>query len=284
MNHTLILPFEFVVKLDSAFQNRAVSSKWNEIGVSSVEDFINKIIKKMNLTYPKLFINKYRLESKDQIKQYIENTGASSIFAGYLESGEGYVDGLFFYIPPSLDSGNDFLTRQVVPTLIGIYNGISSTSDDLHFNNRPVFIVNINETRRSEQKFVKISFLCCELLGFKYMDLFDRNYHDIISNNYGESDFCLESFNLNEFNKLFLKDGENNLFSLNKELKIITLKSDSFRDSTNSSAEVYRYWLKVLPAIYMAVNEKYKINIDAFDDLLNTNLFNPIRSYIKKLS
>lgn len=93
-----------------------------------------------------------------------------------------------FYIPPSLNSGNDFLTRQVMPTLLGIYEGISQDMIDLHFNNRPVYILNINETNRSEQRAVKVSFICAELLGFKYLDIFGREFHDILTNASTEDD------------------------------------------------------------------------------------------------
>ena len=116
---------------------------------------INRVISEMNKRFPKLSIINYRVDNKDNIKETIGNRGSSSIYAGYLETENGNVDGLFFYIPPSLNSGNDFLTRQVMPTLLGIYEGISQDMIDLHFNNRPVYILNINETNRSEQRAVK---------------------------------------------------------------------------------------------------------------------------------
>lgn len=123
---------------------------------------------------------------------------------------------VFFIFQPSLNSGNDFLTRQVMPSLLGIYEGISQDMVDLHFNNRPVYIVNINETNRSEQRAVKVSFICAELLGFKYLDIFGREFQDIITNlNEGEDEFQISS--LADFNRLFATNGNNELFVVNEE-------------------------------------------------------------------
>ena len=281
MNHILVLPEEFEIKLNEAHANNDVHAKWLQIGVDTVQDMINKVISEMNNRFPKLSITNYRVENKDYIKETIGNRGSSSIYAGYFETDKGNVDGLFFYIPPLLDSGNDILTRQVMPTLLGIYEGISQDMVDLHFNNRPVYIVNINETNRSEQRAVKISFICAELLGFKYLDIFGREFHDVIpSLNEGDRDFKISS--LAEFNLLFTNNGNNELFVVNEEEKVLQLLSNTVTTSKNPSAEMYRYFLKVLPAIYMSIDAGYQINIDAFDNL-KTSMFDVIRMYISKL-
>ena len=181
MNHILVLPEEFEANLNDAFANNDIHAKWLRIGIDTVLDMKNSIIAKLNEKYPKLNITGFRIESKQTIKERIENNGSTSVYAGYIEKENGNIDGLFFYIPPSLNSGNDFLTRQVFPSLIGIYENISPNMEDMHFNSRPVYILNINETNRSEQRAVKISFLCAELLGFYYLDIFERDFHDIVT-------------------------------------------------------------------------------------------------------
>ena len=45
---------------------------------------------------------------------------------------------------------------------------------------------------------------------------------------------------------------------------------------------MYRYCLKVLPAIYMAIDEEYRINIDDFDSV-GLSMFDVIRTYISKI-
>lgn len=219
LNHILVLPEEFETKLNEAHADSDIHEKWLQIGVDTVQDMINRVISEMNKRFPKLSIINYRVDNKDNIKETIGNRGSSSIYAGYLETENGNVDGLFFYIPPSLNSGNDFLTRQVMPTLLGIYEGISQNMIDLHFNNRPVYILNINETNRSEQRAVKVSFICAELLGFKYLDIFGREFHDILTSLSTEDDeFQISS--LADFNRLFAVNGDNELFIVNDEEKV----------------------------------------------------------------
>ena len=278
MNHILVLPTEFEAKLNESYQNEDIHNKWLEIGVDTTQDMIQRIIFALNEKYPKLCIIDWRTENKDVIKVKIGNRGNNSVYAGYFETEKEDVDGLCFYIPPSLNSGNDFLTRQVIPTLIGIYEGISQDMIDLHFNNRPVYIFNINETNRSEQRAVKISFLCAELLGFKYLDIFARDYHDIFD---ADETGC-NIKQLSDFNQLFFTNGVNELFWVDDENKTLKLLSSKVTTSSNPSAEMYRYFLKILPAIYMAIDERYKIDVDDFTSV-QMSMFDVIRKKKKKI-
>lgn len=175
MNRTIVFPEDFLTKINDAYSDPNIRTKWDELGITTAQDMIHKVVLNLNVNFPKLNIVGYRAEDKHEIKQEIGNRGSNSMFTGYLETEGGNIDGLFFYIPPSLDSGNDFLTRQVMPSLLGIYEGISTEMESMYFNNRPIYIVNINETSRSEQRAVKISFLCAELLGFNYVDILIGN-------------------------------------------------------------------------------------------------------------
>ncbi len=282
MNHILVLPEEFETKLNEAHADNDIHSKWLQIGVDTVQDMINRIISEMNERFPKLSITNYRADNKDNIKETIGNRGSNSVYAGYFETEKGNVDGLFFYIPPSLNSGNDLLTRQVLPSLLGIYEGISQDMVDLHFNNRPVYILNINETNRSEQRAVKVSFICAELLEFKYLDIFGREFHDVITSLNGEDDDEFQITSLTNFNRLFATNGNNELFVVDDEEKVLQLLSTKLTTSTNPSAEMYRYCLKVLPAIYMAIDAGYQVNIDAFDNV-QMGMFDVIRAYVSKI-
>ena len=282
MNHILVWPEEFITKLNAAHGDGDIHAKWLRIGIDTVQDMINRIISEMNERFPKLCITSYRIENKDYIKETIGNRGTSSIYTGYLETEEGNVDGLFFYIPPSLNSGNDILTRQVMPSLLGIYEGISQNTIDLHFNNRPVYIININETIRSEQRAVKVSFICAELLGFKYIDIFGRDFQDVINSLNDEDEDGFKISGLADFNRLFTVNGNNELFIVNDEDKMLQLLSTKVTTSTNPSAEMYRYLLKVLPAIYMAMDAGYQVNIDDFDSV-QLSMFDVIRAYISKI-
>lgn len=275
MNHILVLPEEFETNLNDAFANNDIHAKWLRIGIDTVLDMKNSIIAKLNEKYPKLNITGFRIESKQTIKERIENNGSTSVYAGYIEKENGNIDGLFFYIPPSLNSGNDFLTRQVFPSLIGIYENISPSMEDMHFNSRPIYILNINETNRSEQRAVKISFLCAELLGFYYLDIFERDFHDIVS----DGDNNIPVITLTVFNSLFATNGDNEWFTVNHIDKTLKLLSSRVTSSSNPSAEIYRYALKVLPAIYMAIEEGYRIDLSDFENV-NVGMF---RTYLSKI-
>ena len=275
MNHILVLPEEFETNLNDAFANNDIHAKWLRIGIDTVLDMKNSIIAKLNEKYSKLNITGFRIESKQTIKERIENNGSTSVYAGYIEKENGNIDGLFFYIPPSLNSGNDFLTRQVFPSLIGIYENISPNMKDMHFNSRPVYILNINETNRAEQRAVKISFLCAELLGFNYLDVFERDFHDIVT----DGDNSIPVITLTIFNNLFATNGNNEWFIVNHIDKTLKLLSSRVTSSSNPSAEIYRYALKVLPAIYMAVEEGYRIDLSDFENV-NVGMF---RTYLSKI-
>ena len=275
MNHILVLPEEFETNLNDAFANNDIHAKWLRIGIDTVLDMKNSIIAKLNEKYSKLNITGFRIESKQTIKERIENNGSTSVYAGYIEKENGNIDGLFFYIPPSLNSGNDFLTRQVFPSLIGIYENISPNMKDMHFNSRPVYILNINETNRAEQRAVKISFLCAELLGFNYLDVFERDFHDIVT----DGDNSIPVITLTIFNNLFATNGNNEWFIVIHIDKTLKLLSSRVTSSSNPSAEIYRYALKVLPAIYMAVEEGYRIDLSDFENV-NVGMF---RTYLSKI-
>lgn len=281
MNRILVLPEEFEVKLNEAHADNTVHSKWLEIGVDTVQDMIDRIISELNGKYPKLRVTDYRIENKDNIKSSIGNMGNSSVYSGYFETETGNVDGLFFYIHPKLNSGNDFLTRQVMPTLLGIYEGISQRTIDLHFNNRPVFIVNLNETNRSEQRAVKISFICAELLGFRYLDLFNREFRDVLpSLPLGNSENHI--INLNDFDSLLSTNGNNEYFEIDEDDKILILLSSRISGYSNPSAEMYRYLLRVLPAVYMAMEKNYSVDITDFNGI-SSSMIDILRNYISKI-
>lgn len=281
MNRILVLPEEFEVKLNEAHADNTIHSKWLEIGVDTVQDMIDRIISELNKKFSKLKITGYRACSKDNIKNTIGNRGMNSVYSGYFETETGNVDGLFFYIPPKLNSGNDILTRQVMPSLLGIYEGISQDMIDLHFNNRPVYIVNLNETNRSDQRAVKISFICSELLGFRYLDLFNREFRNVLSPlSLGNSENQI--INLTDFDSLLSTNGNNEYFEIDENGKSLILLSSRITDSSNASAEMYRYLLRVLPAIYMAIEKDYTVNITDFNGV-SLGMIDILRNYISRI-
>lgn len=279
MNHILVLPYEFQASINTAYQNEAVRETWIQIGINTAQEMIETIIAKFNLFFPKLNIKSHRFEHKDIIKMKVGNQGNASVYTGYIE-GNSNVVGLFFYIQPSLDSANDILTRHMMPTLLGIYDGIKDHMVDLHFNNRPVYIANLNENGRSEQTSVKKNFICAELLGFNYVDIFNRDYKDIIRDIDFNGSPLEEIRTLEQFNILMEFRGVNPYFMVDEsEVKLL---SEKVVNSSNSSAEIYRYFLKVLPAIYFGIETGLSINFSDFDDVELRHI-DTIRAYINNI-
>lgn len=282
MKHELVYPNEFIEKLEEAYQNSEMREKFQSIGANNVQDLIKIITKTLNLKFPKLHICGTRNKSKEDIKEKIENDGNTSKFAGYFLNENGLIDAYFFYIEPGIDSANDILTRQVMPTLIGVYKNIKNETKDIHFNCKPVYILSLCTTKRMQQNSVKKTIICAELLGFNYIDIFDNNYYDII-NNTNEEEIPLAKINtLFEFDSFLKKDGINEYFSIdftNKSLKILNGRLCS---SANPSAELYRYAFRIIPAIYMAKEEKYVIDATELNNISFDNVV-LIKDYISKI-
>ncbi len=266
MKHTLVLPCDLNDKLYSVASNASVLSRWTSIGVKTINDMLLKIIDDMNNTFYKLNITDVRFEGKNVIRSKISNLGKESVYAGYLEADNGVIDGLFFYIPPSLDSANDILSRQVIPGLMGIFSGVYDSTKDLHLTNRPIYIVNLNELSRMNQRSVKINIIFSKLMGFNYLDLFGNEYEDIITD-----DFCDLSNNIEMIDDLITDNGthSNDYFVLDPYSKTLKVLANKLNKSKNPTAEIYRFILKVVPSIYIGLKEGYTIDISDLNTITN---------------
>ena len=176
MGHILVLPEDLRVKLNAANLDANTHNKWVAIGVNTVDDMINRIVNDLNHAYPVLSITSTREENKNTIKSRIDSTGNVSMFVGYFENDKGYVDALFYYIPPDASNANDFFPAKIMPPLFGIYNNIKDRTKDLHIHCMPVFIINLCTTSRVNNASVKKQMVCCETLGFNYYDIFHLFY------------------------------------------------------------------------------------------------------------
>lgn len=274
MKHTLVLPNSLKNKLDTVF-NAPIPQLWNSLGVTNTSSAIDVMISKLNSNYPKLNIQSHRFDQEANIKDKIENTGNHSKFAGYIEDKYRNILGLFFYIDPISSSGNDLNTRNIWPTLQGIHKGNFNYKKSKYYNSSPVFIVNLNITSRITQDAFKKIVICHLLLGFNYIDIFNRSYLDVIPNN-----GALDSLrNLSNFDKFISSNGSNNLFYINDITKTVTLYPGNINTSTNPTADLYRYLPRILPICYMAENCNYQID----SVHLNSNVFDDLNNFFDKL-
>lgn len=274
MKHALVLPNSLKNKLD-AVSNAPMTPLWNSLGVTNTSSIIDVMILKLNSAYSKLNIQSYRFDQEVNVKDKIKNTGNTSMFAGYIEDEFQNILGLFFYIDPTANSGNDLNTRTIWPTLQGIHKGNFAFNRSKYYNSRPVFIVNLNITSRITQDAFKKLVICHLLLGFNYIDLFDRTYLDVIPNN-NTLDYLK---NLSNFDQFISNKGINNFFDIDDNARTVILTPSNVLTSKNPPSEIYRYLPKILPVCYIAKNCGYQID----SAQLNSNVFDDLNNFIDKL-
>lgn len=261
MNRCLVLPQDMIDKLNSASSDADTLAIWNSIGIRTVNDMITHIVCKLNNKNPKLSVTSTRIESGPTIKSRLENSGNVSKFAGYLENDKGNIDALFFYIEPNARSANDFLARYVMPVVLGIYKNIENRTLDMHINNMPIYIVSICSTSRVGNNYVKKNIVLAETMGFEYLDIFNNSYHDVINRVDANGDPVTKICTLQEIEDFIKDGGVNEYFTIDTTLKSLIVHSDILDRSSNPSAELYRYVLRVIPAVYMASSDGYNIDV-----------------------
>ena len=279
MIHTLVIPNELDQKLNAAYKNTATRSKWLAIGIKTVDDMKNRIKERLNKKNPKLEIMNIRTEDKINIKKRIDNSSRVSMFAGYFENKNVMVDALFFYVDPDAGNANDFLASKIPAVILGIYKNHSNNKCDLHINNMPVYIVSICTSSRVNNPSVKQQIICAETIGMNYIDIFDNRVYDII--NSGSEDVNTKIQSVQELDILLSQGGSNDSFHVNIKDKILSIKCVNMLQRTNDTAYIYRWFLKCIPAVYLAANEDYTIDLSKIETLTNGDI--PlIREYIRK--
>ena len=279
MIHTLVIPNELEQKLIAAHANTATHNKWLAIGVDTVDDMKTRIKDRINEKNPKLEVTSIRIEDKTTIKERINNSSRVSMFAGYFENKNGVVDALFFYVDPDPGNANDFLASKIPPVILGIYRNHSNSKRDLHINNMPIYIVSVCTTSRVNNASVKQQIICAETMGINYIDVFDNRLYDIINN--GDEDVNTKIHSVRELDSMLSQGGPNDSFQVNVENKELSVVCVNMLQRTNDTAYIYRWFLKCIPAIYLAADENYTINLSAIRTITSGN-FPLIREYIMK--
>ena len=162
----------------------------------------------------------------------------------------------------------------------GEWYGVELDSKDRKIISGPVYIINANEVNQTPSMVVNI--LSGEILGFKYIDLFNRNLNEILrdkgmkekANTISEYDEWLISLN---------KSNINEYFELDKENKIIRYLPIRLKDGIHVNNEPYWFVLKAYASFYLASKEGYKCDMSSFNMLQRGNkTLDAFRDYIKK--
>lgn len=283
MSHVLVLPDELRAKLGAAYMDATSHAKWLSIGVNTVDDMVDRIISDLNANYPVLQITSFREDTTNDIKSRLGSTGNVSMFVGYFENENGCVDSLFFYIPPNAANANDFIPAKVMPPIFGIYNNIKNVTRDRHINCMPVFIVNLCITTRVNNASVKKQIICCETLDFHYLDVFKNVYQDVIAGiDVNGEPIKTKIYTLKELDDLLGGTTGNKWFVVDASNKIMRILSTTVTTSKNATSEIYRLSLYVLPAVYLAINEGFYIDLSNIA-VITGDVADTLRTFISKI-
>lgn len=280
MMHTLVIPNELEQKLIAAHGDATTHRKWLDIGVDTVEEMENRIKDRLNEKNPKLEITSIRREDKSLIKERINNSGRVSMFAGYLENANGIVDALFFYVDPDAGNANDFLASKIPPVILGIYRNHAGRKRDLHINNMPIYVVSVCTSTRVGNASVKQQIICAETMGIKYIDVFDNPIYDII-NRETDVDEITGVKTIRALSELVSQNGINDSFQVDEVNKTLSVICENMLERSNDTAYIYRWFLKCIPAVYLASSEGYTIDLSAIRTLTSGDV-SLIREYIEK--
>lgn len=283
MEYRLTFPKNMYDKLISAASETSVKTAWAELGVDSADIMMSRAVELLAEKYPKTHITDVKIIDKSTIKNRIDGCNRVSDFLGYIsivkENSEVIV-AYCFMIPPNYDGRSTVLAQQVIPTMSGIMNVIKD-SLDYKFSNRPIYVINFNEVPMP--KSVATNILCADILGFRYIDIFKRNPYEILQT----EDINISNMNIQTFDSLIKEtsdNGQNEIFQINADLKKITFLVDRLKDGVNVHNEPYWYCLKAYAAVYLALADKYKIDMSIFNILQKGNpTLDAFRLYVKKL-
>ena len=281
MKHTLVIPSDLIDKLEIAQGKESAHTKWLAINVNTVEDMLNKIKERLNDKNPKLEITDIRVEEKTEIKRRINNSGTASKFTGYFENENNSVVALFFYIDPDAGNADDFVSSKMPPVLLGIYRGFADSTKDLHINNMPIYLVSLCTTSRVNNASVKQQIICAETIGVHYVDVFDNRLYDIMND--GAEDIITKISSVEQLQALISQNGANDYFEIIEDEKKLKIKCENVLRRTNDTAYVYRWFLRVIPAVYLASNQGYMIDVSAINAITNSGI-TIIRKYIEKFN
>ena len=184
-----------------------------------------------------------------------------------------------FVIPPKYETRSGVLAQQVFPVLSGITPELK-TSKDIRINNRPIFIINLNEANLTAS--VAVNIKSGTVLGFNYIDVYDRDIDEILlSNGMNPAVRSLEDYNcmVSKVNKSVI----NEFFEVNTSDKTITFLKVRLKDGIHVNNEPYWFVLKAYAALYLAKKEGYTCEMSIMNQLSRGNkTLDAFRDFVEK--
>lgn len=272
MKRKIVLSNDLKEKINSVNYN---DECWQMNSINNSDDLLKLLINKLNEKYKKLEITEY--EFNDDVS--IDNE--SSTYFGLIINDHEEVDGYTFVIPPSYETRSGVLAQQVFPVLSGLMKNIDYKDNKIC--NKPIFILNINEVNLTPS--IAVNIKSGEILNFKYIDIFERSLDEILEaksmkkmvNNLVDYDLWLKQLQNNNINEFFELDLDNH---------IMYFLPNRIKDGIHVNNEPYWFVLKAYTAVYLALNEGYKIDMSKYDQtiLRGNKTLDAFREYIERIS
>ena len=238
---TFILTDEFKKILEKQEVIDALANK----GYNSIDDFTREILSRLN--------------------QFDKNLNLSSIAYHTLQDTDTYIGVILdeflnkqynvCIIPPKLGTRSGFLSQQIFGFISNLING-QQTSESYTICDKPVIIVNCMVDSLANSAICNI--IGSNIIGFKYIDIFNRN-----------EDFGTSISNLSDFVNTVSQYKKSISQDIELQDDTLILRTERLKDfSTSLTNEPYYFAINAYPAVMLAKKEGYKIDSSDFETKL----------------
>ena len=254
---TFILTDEFKKILEKQDVIDALAKK----GYNSIDDFTREILSRLN--------------------QFDKNLNLSSIAYHTLQDTDTYIGVILdeflnkqynvCIIPPKLGTRSGFLSQQIFGFISNLING-QQTSESYTICDKPVIIVNCMVDSLANSAICNI--IGSNIIGFKYIDIFNRN-----------EDFGTSISNLSDFVNTVSQYKKTISQDIELQDDTLILRTERLKDfSTSLTNEPYYFAINAYPAVILAKKEGYKIDSSDFEKKLAAGKSNKnIQAFVRFL-
>ena len=254
---TFILTDEFKKILEKQEVIDALANK----GYNSIDDFTREILSRIN--------------------KFDKNLNLSSIAYHTLQDTDTYIGVILdeflnkqynvCIIPPKLGTRSGFLSQQIFGFISNLING-QQTSESYTICDKPVIIVNCMVDSLANSAICNI--IGSNIIGFKYIDIFNRN-----------EDFGTSISNLSDFVNTVSQYKKTLSQDIELQDDTLILRTERLKDfSTSLTNEPYYFAINAYPAVMLAKKEGYKIDSSDFETKLAAGKSNKnIQAFVRFL-
>lgn len=252
---TFILTDEFKKRLEKQEVISALAQK----GYNSIDDFTREILRRLN--------------------EFDTNLNLSSIAYHTLQDTDTYIGVILdeflnkqynvCIIPPKMGTRSGFLSQQIFGFISNLING-QQTSESYTICDKPVIIVNCMVDSLANSAICNI--IGSKIIGFEYIDIFNRNEGSHISN-------------LSDFVKTVSKYKKSISQDIELQDDTLILRTERLKNfSTSLTNEPYYFAINAYPAVILAKKEGYKIDSSDFETKLAAGISNKnIQAFVRFL-